>query len=65
MNLRKNKQVKNMNLLTIASFLLAVGILLIGCYRMPTDDDYSVVPQTNHPDVTREKQTTAMPSVEY
>lgn len=40
---------------TIRTFLL--GIMLLGCltscYRMPGDDDYSVVPVTNNPDFTK------------
>lgn len=35
------------------------------CYRMPTEDDYSVVPATNHPDVTRAKAAPFAPSVSY
>jgi hypothetical protein len=29
--------------------------LLVSCYRMPTEDDYSVVPLTNNRDITQEK----------
>lgn len=36
-------------------FLLTSALLLTSCYRMPNDDDYSAVPLTNHPDLTREK----------
>lgn len=28
--------------------------LITGCYRMPTEDDYSLIPTTNNPDITRE-----------
>lgn len=37
---------------------------LWGCYRMPTEDDYSMIPLTNNRDFTREKQQ-ALPGVGY
>lgn len=38
----------------------------IGCYRMPTDEDFSVVPSTNNPDITGEKQGGSfMPNVGF
>jgi hypothetical protein len=33
---------------------LILTLLLAGCYRMPTDDDFCVIPTTNNPSVTRE-----------
>ncbi len=39
--------------------------LLTACYRMPTEYDYSVVPTTNNPDITREKRTPPMPGLQY
>lgn len=40
-----------------AHFVLVAcsAIFLAGCYRMPTDDDFSLVPTTNNPAVTCEK----------
>lgn len=39
---------------------------LCGCYRMPTEDDYSTVPLVNNPDLTREKPSQQlMPGVGY
>lgn len=35
--------------------LLMIALNVTGCYRMPTDEDYSVVPTTNNSDLTREK----------
>ncbi len=38
--------------------LVLIGFLgssLVSCYRMPTEDDFSVVPTTNNPSVTYEK----------
>lgn len=38
--------------------LVFIGLLsssLVSCYRMPTEDDFSVVPTTNNPSVTYEK----------
>lgn len=36
-------------------FLFLVCTFNLACYRMPDEDEYSVVPATNNPDVTREK----------
>jgi hypothetical protein len=33
---------------------------LTGCYRMPTDDDYCLVPNLNNPDITRDKGNNSM-----
>ncbi len=47
---------------------LIVVIIMSGvvtaCYRMPTDDDYCVLPMTNSPDLQR-KDSKSMPSVGY
>lgn len=47
--------------------LLAVCLLTssTGCYRMPTDDDFSLVPTTNNPAVTREKNDGLIPGLGY
>jgi len=29
-------------------------VVVAGCYRMPTDDDFCVIPNTNNPNITRE-----------
>jgi len=44
-------------------WLLAL-LILSGCYRMPTEDDYSVMPVTNNPHITNEKQS-ALPNMGY
>lgn len=44
-------------LLVFAALLL----LCVGCYRMPTDDDCSLVPTTNNPDVTRDRGSSLVP----
>lgn len=44
--------------------ILAVTLVTTACYRMPTEDDYCVIPTTNNPDVTREKGSN-MPSMDY
>lgn len=47
-------------------FLLLIPFMLTGCYQMPTDDDYCVIPTTNNPGVTGQKQqATPMPSATY
>jgi hypothetical protein len=40
--------------------VLAVISCCTGCYRMPTDDDYCLVPNLNNPDITREKGNNSM-----
>lgn len=45
----------------LASF---VTVVLTSCYRMPTDDDYSLIPMTNNRDFTREKSE-GLPGVGY
>lgn len=40
-------------------------LIFTSCYRMPTDDDYSVVPITNNPAVTCEKKSNVMPGMGY
>lgn len=36
--------------------LIFVALFTVGCYRMPTEHDYSLIPSTNNPDFTREVQ---------
>lgn len=38
---------------------------LTGCYHMPTDEDYSLVPSTNNPQATRQRQDSLTPKVSY
>lgn len=37
----------------------------VSCYRMPTEDDYSVIPMTNSPDFTREGENPLLPNTNY
>lgn len=37
--------------------LFGLLFLCTSCYRMPTENEYSVVPTTNNPSVTCEKST--------
>ncbi|MCE5317207.1 MAG: hypothetical protein LLG04_07580 [Parachlamydia sp.] len=46
-------------------YMAALLMVLTGCYRMPTEDDYCVIPTTNNPDVTGEKRTSPIPGVKY
>ncbi|WP_154017890.1 hypothetical protein [Candidatus Protochlamydia phocaeensis] len=47
-------------------FLLASFIAtLFSCYRMPTENDFSVVPTTNNPAVTNEKTESLLPGMGY
>jgi PBP1b-binding outer membrane lipoprotein LpoB len=45
--------------------LLTLATLMTACYRMPTDDDFSLVPATNNPAVTGERDESAMPGMGY
>lgn len=50
------------------SILLAFILITAAtsCYRMPTEDDYSVIPMTNNPDMQRaDTNQTIMPSMGY
>jgi len=40
-------------------------ILFTGCYPMPTDEDFCVIPTTNNPDVTRAKEDSLTPNMSY
>lgn len=42
-----------------------VLLLLSSCYRMPTEEDYSLVPTTNNPAITYEKDDSPIPKVSY
>jgi hypothetical protein len=44
---------------------LFLTVALTSCYRMPTDDDFSVVPTTNNPALTCDKNDSLIPSVGY
>ena len=51
-----------MKKLLIKSFFTALLLTsLAGCYPMPTEDDFSVVPTTNNPDVTRDTGDSLLP----
>jgi len=49
----------------LCTVVLCLNLLLIfsSCYRMPTDDDFSVVPTVNNPAVTNEKPGTFLPGM--
>lgn len=44
--------------------VLCLGLTLTSCYRMPGEDDYSLIPTTNNPDVTRHKESVE-PTMKY
>ena len=49
-------------------FFLAAAIALCSlpsCYHMPTDEDYSLVPSTNNPQSTRQRQDPTTPKISY
>lgn len=41
------------------------ALLLTGCYPMPTDEDFCVIPTTNNPDVTRAREEGLTPNMSY
>lgn len=45
--------------------ILALAITLSSCYRMPTDEDYCLLPSTNNPDITREKPSNSLQNMKY
>lgn len=51
----------------VRSFLGAALLLFVleSCYRMPTDDDFSVVPTTNNPALTNERSDHFVPGMSY
>jgi hypothetical protein len=49
----------------ICCMLASNAIICTSCYRMPTEDDFCVVPATNNPAVTREKPQGLVPQVSY
>jgi hypothetical protein len=53
--------------IVLTSFTLAIcfSTCLTSCYRMPTEDDFSLVPTTNNPAVTCERNDSPIPSVGY
>jgi len=55
----------NLPILRLLCLAIAISTLSTACYRMPTDDDFSLVPSTNNPDVTRQRGESAMPQVAY
>lgn len=44
--------------------ILLISSLTSCCYRMPEEDEYSLIPATNNPNYTREKAN-ATPGVSY
>ena len=42
---------------------LTSALILTSCYRMPNEDDFSLVPTTNNPAVTNEKPGSFLPGM--
>lgn len=50
--------------MTSFAMLFIMILTLAGCYKMPTDQDYCVLPTTNNRNVTRERaQASPMPGI--
>ncbi len=46
-------------------FILTLILFLPSClYRMPKEDDFSVIPDTNHPDIVKDSDM-MIPSMNY
>lgn len=48
---------KKKTFLKLTFLLLVAAFNLTACYRMPYNDEYSIIPSTNNPDLTREKSS--------
>jgi hypothetical protein len=46
-------------------FLIMTSPFMGGCYRMPTADDYSLIPSTNNPQITRQRDESHLPKISY
>jgi hypothetical protein len=46
-------------------FLIFHLFICTSCYHMPGENEFSVVPTTNNPSITREKNDSLIPSVSY
>lgn len=46
-------------------FGTSLGLLFTSCYRMPTENDFSLVPTTNNPAITCEKSEGLVPGLKY
>lgn len=51
-----------MQKLLLVSFVL---VTLCSCYRMPHEDEYSLVPTVNNPSVTCDKNDCPLPQIGY
>ena len=51
--------------IVLTCFVLLIVIAFSGCYRMPTENDFSTVPTTNNPSVTCEKNDPLLPKLGY
>ena len=49
----------------VTLFFMNLGLSLCSCYRMPGEDEFSVIPTTNNPAVTKEKPSALMPGIGY
>ena len=45
--------------------LLLCACCLTACYRMPTEEDYSLIPSTNNASLTREGPNSFIPNIGY
>lgn len=54
-----------MNRIRLLFAIVIISGALTSCYRMPTEDDFCVVPATNNPSVTREKPQGPIPQLSY
>lgn len=52
----------------VGKILITIGVIALGtsCYRMPCNDEYSVIPMTNNRDLTGDTGATpGLPNIHY
>jgi len=52
------------SIVSLALFLF-IGAFTTSCYRMPGEDEYSLVPTTNNPSATRQRGEGLTPKMAY
>lgn len=51
--------------ISFAITCLFLCVVMTSCYRMPTDEDYTLRPMTNNPEITKDKPASPVPGVGY
>ena len=51
--------------ISLAVLVILLPVVCFSCYRMPSENEYRLVPTTNNPAVTREKDQGPIPQLSY